>query len=547
MALVMSEIKTALISVYDKTWVTTLGRFLADEGVTIYASTGTLKELRKKKIKAIPISELTKSKEILGGRVKTLDFRLYAGILADPSKKRHQQALKALKGRSIGLVAVNFYPFDEKVKSSKINLKEALELIDIGGVSLVRAAAKNFENVVILVSPDDYKTFINEYKENNGTISRETRLKLAYKAFAVCAKYDEAIMNYFAELTTTKPAKPVVPTMPRTSEPTMSQTIDFKLKLKQHLRYGENPHQMGSLYEPSIGQALKFKLLQGRELSYNNIRDAGAAFRIASFPYELPYFACIIKHLTPCGAAQAESPLQAFVRAREADPVSAFGGIIGTNFPIDEELAREITKSFFEILVAPSVTLGALREFSKKKKMRIIEVSEEAFTTDRERIILINEGKNPPILTFVRTPFGYLVQNEDVYLPKPEELQVVSDTPLRAKYKSDLQFGVRLIRFIRSNSVIVIKDGAIVGVGAGQTNRVDATRLALEKAKKKCEDAVLVSDGFFPFADSVELAASAKIAVLAAPSGSIRDHEIIQRANELRVCLVFMPTRHFYH
>ncbi len=543
----MNEIKAAIISVYDKTWVTTLGRFLVEEGVTIYASTGTLKEMRKKKIKAEPITNLTKSKEILGGRVKTLDFRLYAGILADPSKKRHQEALKSAKAMPIGLVVANFYPFEEKVKPRKTTFSEAMDWVDIGGVSLVRAAAKNFENVVVLVDPEDYKDFIKEYRETQGNITKETRARLAYKAFSYCLKYDHAITDYFAESISTETGKSSILEHPKVKEARLSSTIELKLRAKINLRYGENPHQKAMLYEPSTGQTFSFRLIQGKELSYNNIQDAGVAFRIVAQEYENRYAACIVKHMTPCGVAIADTPINAFIKAREGDPVSAFGGIIGTNFPIDDDVASEITKSFFEVIVAPSVTLGALKEFSKKKKMRVIEVGEDAISIQCSAVENYNRGKSSPALGFAKTPFGYLVQEEDMKVPKPEELQVVSDIPLRAKYKPELYFGLRVIRFVRSNGVIVVNNLSVVGAGAGQTNRVDATRLALEKAGRRAEDAVLVSDGFFPFADSVELAASANVAVLAAPSGSIRDHEIIQRANELRVCLVFLPTRHFSH
>jgi len=544
----MNKITTALISVSDKTWITTLGRFLADEGVSIYATTNTLKELRKKKIKAEPVTKLTRAKEILGGRVKTLDFKLYAGILADVTKKRHQQALKEAHAKPINLLVVNFYPFHEKVKAGKTQVKEALEFIDIGGVSLVRAGAKNYKNVVVLVDPEDYKEFIREYKENNGIISEETRLKLAFKAFSYCAKYDQAIFNYFSELVGEE-RREVPAGLPtgKTRELSLSENLEIKLKAKEVLRYGENPHQRAVLYELSHSHALPYKILQGKEMSFNNFQDAGIAFKITALPYDKPYAACIVKHQCPCGVAIGDNQLDTFIRAKEGDPVSAFGGIIGVNFQVDEALAEEITKSFFEVIISPSFSLGALQVLAKKRKMRVVEIGEEAYAQRLELIKAYNDSKVAPPIAFVKSPFGVLAQEEDLKIVKAEELEVVSDVPLRAKYKDDVLFGLKVVKFVKSNGVVIVKNQMVVGIGAGQTSRVDATKLALDKAKGRTADSVLVSDGFFPFADSVEFAASEKVAVIVAPSGSIRDHEIVQRANDLGLCLVFVPFRQFYH
>ncbi len=545
----MVKIQNAVISVYNKKRITTLAQFLSENKIAIYASSGTLKELKKKNIKASPISKLTKAKEILGGRVKSIDYRLAAGILACPDKKREMSILKEIESKPIGLVVVNFYPFYEKVRPGKTALKDALELIDIGGVSLARAAAKNFENVVVLVDPEDYSIFIKVFKENDGEIPHSFRMHLATKAFAYCSKYDEAIFEYFSKTSGVE----IVPEEEKKEDkvkkkPTsMTKKLNLALVSERVLRYGENPHQQAVLYKPQNLQAFDYRILQGRELSYNNILDANTAFKLTAMPYSKPYVACVIKHTIPCGAAISDDPLDAIIKAREGDPISAFGGIVGTNFEIDETLAKEIAKGFVEVVVAPSFTLGAVQVFTRKRRLRLLEVDRKAY---EERVNLVssyNEGKAKADLAFVRTAFGLLVQEEDLKIAKPEEVEVVSDTPLRAKYKEDVYFGLRIIRFVKSNGVIVVKDGMLVGVGAGQTSRVAATKLAVEKAGKRANDAVLVSDGFFPFADSVEYAASGKIAVIAAPSGSIRDHEIIQKANELDVCLLFIPTRHFAH
>ncbi|OPX21287.1 MAG: bifunctional phosphoribosylaminoimidazolecarboxamide formyltransferase/IMP cyclohydrolase [Planctomycetales bacterium 4484_113] len=544
----MGEIKVALISVSDKTWVSILARFLEEEGVTVYASKGTQKALREKKIKAQPIEKLTRNRELLGGRLKTLDYRIFAGILGNTSRKRDREQLQEVKATPIDLVVANFYPFDEKVRRGKTKLETAQKLVDIGGVALVRAAAKNFRRVVVLVDPEDYKKFINEYRENEGRISSETRLRLAAKAFTYCQKYDEAIADYFRDLASSaEVASARAPEAKKRPSPALTDRLQIKLKVRSELRYGENPHQRARLYASSDDPPVPLQVLQGRQMSYNNFQDASAAFRICRMPYAHEKAACVLKHMNPCGAAIGDDTVDVIKRALAGDPLSAFGGIVGVNFVIDEAEAKELTRTFLEVVVAPKFTLAALREFSRKHKVRLVEVGAEAYQEQRDSILKYNEGKAAAPLSFVRTSFGYLVQEEDLRLLQPGDTEVVSDSPLRFHFKEDLTLGVTLVRFLKSNSIAIVKDLTLVGTGTGQPSRVGAVKLALSRAGKRAAGAVLVSDAFFPFADSVELAAGANIGAVAAPSGSIRDHEVIERANQLGICLVFLPTRHFYH
>ena len=539
----MGKIETAVISVFNKSWASTLGRFLAEEGANIYSSGGTLAELKAKKVPAKPIEKLTGGKEMLGGRVKTLHYQLYAGILADRGKKRHRRKLDKLGIAPIDLVAVNFYPFKEKVRK-RTRMETAQELIDIGGVTLVRAAAKNFPHVIVLVDPEDYKPFIQEYRDCEGDIPYELRLKYAKKALVYCREYDEAIEDYFtAALEREKRRKAGL------KKPALE--LEGRLKLTftrtRNLRYGENPHQRAALYTPSEGVTVPFKVLQGKEMSYNNFLDAGAVFRFCRLPYDKPCAACVVKHVNPCGAACDDDPVRAIQRAKEGDPISAYGGILGVSFEVGEAEAREIAKTFLEVVVAPKFSREATRLLAAKKKLRLLETGARALEAERKRVVAANEKKTETPLQFIRTPFGFLVQEENLQLMRPGDIEVVSDTPLRPQYKPDLAFGMKVIRFLKSNSVALFKDLMMVGAGTGQPNRVDAARIAIEKAGKRVSGSVLVSDGFFPFADSVELASKAGVDVLAAPGGSIRDHEVIARANALKLCLVFVPYRSFLH
>jgi phosphoribosylaminoimidazolecarboxamide formyltransferase/IMP cyclohydrolase len=539
----MGKPKTAVISVYNKSWVTTLGKFLAEEGVVIYSSGGTLAELKKKKVPAKPIEQLTGAKEILDGRVKTLQYGLYAGLLADRDNAKHKKTLGDIGVPPIDIVVVNFYPFTEKVRS-KTKMNDARELIDIGGVTLVRAAAKNFQHVIPIVDPDDYKAFAQAWKEHDGELPDALRLQYATKAFGYCREYDLAIEEYFKSAI--EAAKPAGERQePQNIE--MDSRIDLGLTRQRILRYGENPHQRAALYTSTQGVTLPFRVLHNKDLSYNNLQDAAAALRLCRMPYEKKHVACVIKHMNPCGAANEDNPIKAIQRAKEGDPVSAYGGILGVSFEVGIAEAKEISKTFLEVIIAPKFAPDAARELAAKKKLRLVETGEDAFQSERERILeAIESGRDVP-LRFASTPFGFLVQEEDLRALKPNEIEVVSDLPLRPPNKPDMMFGLTVIRFLKSNSIALFKDLTMVGAGMGQPSRVDATKIALDKAGKRASGAVMVSDGFFPFADSVELAHKAGVGMLVAPKGSIRDHEVIQRANDLKMCLVFVAQRHFLH
>lgn len=539
----MGKPKSAVISVYNKSWITTLGRFLATEGVAIFSSGGTLAELKKKKVPSKPIEHLTGAKEILDGRVKTLHYSLYAGLLADRENNKHKKTLDDIGVPPLDIVIVNFYPFIDKVKA-RTKMEDARELIDIGGVTLVRAAAKNFPHVVVLVDPDDYKDFTQAWKDTDGEIPFELRRKYALKAFAYCREYDQAIEDYFHAASTAEKEEGE-----RADAPTieLDSRIDMSFNRLRILRYGENPHQRAALYAPSPGNSVPFRVLHNKDLSYNNLQDASGALRICRMPYEKPHVACVIKHVNPCGMAIDDSPLKAIQRAKEGDPVSAYGGILGTSFEIGMPEAKEIAKTFLEVVVAPKFAPEAARELAAKKKLRLVEIGTDAFKAECDRVLeAVESGRDIP-LKFASSPFGFLVQEDDLRLTKSSDVEVVSDLPLRPAFKPDVLLGLTAIRFLKSNSIALFKDGMMVGAGMGQPSRVDATKIAIEKAGKRASGAVLVSDGFFPFADSIELANKAGIAVAVAPKGSIRDHEVIQRANDLKLCLVFVPERHFLH
>ena len=503
--------KRALISVYDKTGVVDFAKGLVELGWRIISTGGTARALKDAGVEVVDISQVTGFPEILDGRVKTLHPKVHGGILARRDIKEHMETLKKVGVETIDMVVVNLYPFRSVVERGG-SFEEIVENIDIGGPTLIRAAAKNFKDVIVVVDPGDYGSILSFLK--NGDVPLEERFKLARKAFYHTATYDAYISNYFHRID---------------QEGNVSFPFPEKLVLdlgpSKILRYGENPHQKGLFY----GEDPARFLIQGKELSYNNIMDADAAFSLC-MEFDEP--ACVIvKHTNPCGAAQGDEPLKdLFIKARECDPVSAFGGIIAFNREVDEETALEITKDFYEVVVAPGFSEEAKKAFSKKKDLRVLEVG----------------SWRPEPSFLIRSAFGgYLIQDPDSQLFSKLEV-VTREKPTDEDIKQ-LLFGYRIVKHVKSNAVVFVKDGRLLGVGAGQMSRVDSVKIAMEKSRESLDGSYLASDAFFPFPDSIELAAKAGVKGVIQPGGSLRDQEVIDACNKYGLFMVFTGMRHFKH
>lgn len=499
-------IKRALISVYDKSGVVDFARFLASRGIKIISTSGTARLLKDNGLEVIDVSDITGFKEILDGRVKTLHPTIMGGILA--RRKDQLEELSSLGIETIDLVAVNLYPFEE-VTEKGADLEEALENIDIGGVTLIRASAKNFVDVVVITDPSDYSIVMQEL-EDRGDVSYETRKSLAIKAFAVTSRYDSVISNYLDG----------------------SKTPQYFLvagKKFLDLRYGENPHQSASAYITRGNSILMANQIQGKELSYNNILDLDIAWNLVR-SFDKPCVG-IIKHNVPCGVAIDNDILSAFINAWQADPVSAFGSIIGVNRELNEELAKAMDPYFIECIICPSISDKALEILKHKKNLRIL--------------VHPNFYEPPKGLEIKGIQGGFLVQDWDV--EDVREFKLVTQTPLDESLRDDLIFAYKVVKFVKSNAIVVAKNGKTLGIGGGQPNRVDSVRLAISRAGKEAYGAVLASDGFFPFPDSVEEAGKAGIKAIIQPGGSIRDKESIDMADKFGIAMIFAGIRHFRH
>ncbi len=509
--------KRVLISVSDKTGLVEFAQELDVLGYTIISTGGTAKAIEEAGIPVTKVSEVTGFPEILEGRVKTLHPFIHAGILAK-GEKSHFDQLAELKIEPFDLVVVNLYPFRETVAKPDVSLEEAIENIDIGGPSMVRAAAKNYGRVAVVVNPEEYPAIIAQLKEK-GEIDLATRQALALQAFTHTAFYDMAISQYLSKI-----VKP-------DSFPDAWFMGGEKL---QELRYGENPHQKAAFYgfpgnvEGTVAGAQQ---LQGKELSYNNLVDVQAAWAIAS-EFAEPAVA-IIKHTNPCGTALGVDLCQAYQRAFAADPVSAFGGIIGLNQRVDKETAQEIVKTFMEAVIAPSFEPDALEILSSKKNLRLLAMGEQK-PQDQPYWVEPVSG-------------GFLVQEWDVAQLDIEQFEVVTEKKPDQATLEELAFAWKVVKHVKSNAIVLTKDKATLGVGAGQMNRVGAAAIALEQAKEQTQGSVLASDAFFPFADTVELAAKNGVKAIIQPGGSIRDQESIDKANEYGIAMVFTGRRHFKH
>jgi phosphoribosylaminoimidazolecarboxamide formyltransferase/IMP cyclohydrolase len=508
----------ALLSVSDKTGLAELGRVLAELGWTLLASGGTAHILRDANLTVIDVAQMTGTPEMLGGRVKTLHPKIHAGILARATEADLKE-LAENNIRPIDLVVCNLYPFQETVAKPNVPLAEAVELIDIGGVTLLRGAAKNFERVVVICDPRDYEPIIAELRAH-GTVSTETRQRLAIKAFAHTRDYDSAVESYLRVTQTEAP------------DPTLQlpDTLTLSLAKAQEMRYGENPHQVAGLYAQTGFGPLGGELLQGKPLSYNNLLDLDAAWS-AALSFEEPTIV-IVKHLSPCGIASAERLAAAFPAALTADPVSAFGGVIAANRPIDCATAKEMRELFVEAIVSPGFSDDALECFAQHKPgCRLVRVAQPVDAA----------------WTLRSVAGGLLVQSVDRGDPPEAEWRVVSQRQPTDGELTTLHFAWQACRHVKSNAIVLARDTATVGIGGGLPSRVDAVKLAVAKAGERARGAVMASDAFFPFPDGVEVAAEAGVTAVVQPGGSVRDEAVIATADSLGLAMLFTGVRHFRH
>lgn len=527
----------AVVSVSDAAGLEELGKALAEMGAAIYATGGTKAKLQAAGVDAHSVSDLTGFPEILGGRVKTLHPGVLSGVLARRDDPAHMAQLQEHGLQTVDLVAVNLYPFAATIQREGVTLPEAVEQIDIGGPTMIRAAAKNFSGVVVLIDPADYGAVLSEWRER-GEVSQETRQRLAAKAFRHVSDYDNVIADYLGKehATVEQPAAK--------DAGAFASNITLRLTQAQALRYGENPHQSAALYRddlPVAGATLVGSLqqLKGPELSYNNLLDADAALSIVR-DYAMPAVA-IIKHAGPCGIATgaSEDALPAvFERALASDPVSAFGGIVGVNRSVDGALAEVIAKMRFDLLVAPGFSDEAVDLLARRKNLRILTVPDP----DGPRRDDAFESQ----LAFRQISGGFLVQSRDSV---HEELVMEAVTQRHPTLEeiADLTFAWRAVKHVKSNAIVLARNMATVGIGGGQPNRVDSVRIAVKRAGERSQGAVLASDAYFPFADGVQAAAQAGITAIIQPGGSVNDAQSVEAADAAGIAMVFTHRRHFKH
>lgn len=504
--------KRALISVSDKTNIVEFAKGLEKHGFEVISTGGTYTHLKNNGVSCISIEDVTHFPEILEGRVKTLHPKIHGGLLSKRGNELHNKHVAENNIEYIDLVCVNLYPFEATVKKEGVSEEEIIENIDIGGPSMLRSAAKNFNDVAVVTDINDYAKILEELEK--GGISYETRRALAIKVFNTTASYDAAIANYFNKKDNLVPEK-----------------LTLSYKLQDSLRYGENPHQKAYHYVQDNNESYALQnaeQLHGKEMSYNNIQDASAALDILS---EFDEITCVaVKHMNPCGVATGSSVFEAYSRAYEADPVSIFGGIVAVNGKVDKETAEKMHSIFLEIILATDYDEEALEILTKKKNLRIYKLSEK--NNNHEQQIKSVRG-------------GILVQDFNDKLA--DEYESVTEKKVDENQQRDIEFGLKVVKHVKSNAIVVVKDGQTLGIGAGQMNRVGSCKIALEQAGEKAKGAVLASDAFFPMRDSADIAADYGIAAIVQPGGSIRDQESIDACNEKGVAMVFSKIRHFKH
>jgi phosphoribosylaminoimidazolecarboxamide formyltransferase/IMP cyclohydrolase len=518
-------IRRALLSVTDKTGLVEFAQSLAGFGVELVSTGGTARALREGGLAVKEISDLTGFPEMLDGRVKTLHPRVHGGLLYIRGNKEHEAAVAAHGIVPIDMVVVNLYAFEKTAAQPGVAFGHLIENIDIGGPSMVRSAAKNFEDVAIVTRVSDYPALMEELKSAQGALSRETRWRLARLAFATTAAYDTAIANTLDRIAEA-PEPDAAATQETANLPT---TLRINLPLAQSLRYGENPHQRAALYADGSGLGIAgARQLQGKELSFNNLVDLDACWELAQ-EFDEPAV-IIVKHTNPCGAATGETILDAYRKALACDPVSAYGGVIGINRAVDADAAAEIAKLFVEAIAAPAFTAEARERFAAKKNLRLVEVHAA-----------------PPRPVVKHISGGLLMQDADTGRIAESELKVVTWRPPTAEELRSLLFAWRVCKHVKSNAIVYARDGQTIGVGAGQMSRVDAARFGAMKAALPLEGCVAASDAFFPFPDGLEAVAAAGATAVIQPGGSVRDEEVIAAADKLGMAMVFTGIRHFRH
>lgn len=522
----MSRIQRALISVSDKTGIAEFASALHALGVEILSTGGTARLLTEAGIPVIEVSDYTGFPEMLDGRVKTLHPKIHGGILGQRHLPEHVRTMAEHEIGNIDLVCVNLYPFEATIARSGCTLDEAIENIDIGGPSMLRAAAKNWRHVTVVTRQADYAVLIDELNASQGSLSDSTRFTLSSRAFAHTAAYDGAVTNYLTSLMSLEPAE---------SQP-FPDTLNAQWVKVQDMRYGENPHQAAAFYrdlDPAPGSIAHYHQLQGKELSYNNIADADTAWEAVK-TFDQP--ACVIvKHANPCGIAVAGSPLDAYRLAFATDSTSAFGGIIAFNCEVDAATVEAVTGQFLEVLIAPSFDADARKLIATKKNVRVLEVP------------LLRDANH---FDLKRVGGGLLVQTPDTLITDEADLQLASERAPTNQELRDLLFAWKVVKYVKSNAVVFCKNGQTLGIGAGQMSRVDATRIATRKAEDAAlalSGAVAASDAFFPFRDGIDVIAAQGIRAIIHPGGSIRDDEIIAAANEHGLAMLFTGVRHFRH
>ena len=507
--------KRALISVWNKKDIVELSNFLIKNDFEIISTGGTKKKLVENGINVTSISEITGADEMMDGRVKTLHPKIFGGILADTNNSSHMDDLSRIGSKAIDLIIVNLYPFEE-MSSKDIAFSKLIEYIDIGGPSMLRAAAKNYNSVITLCNPDLYTDFMIEYSKNNGDIDLETRKKYASQVFLETSKYDSLIYNQFSKIDDLD---------------SLPQSININLNKSFNLRYGENPDQKASFYTDRTSSC--WKQLSGKKLSYNNFFDMESAISIVKeFDNTC---CCIIKHANPCGFAIGASLSEAFKKAVSCDPVSYFGGIVAFNKKIDLDVAKELIKPFLECIICPDIDNEALEILKMKKNLRIIVYNQDFNFNDK---------------TIRSVMGGILSQTLSSNIANEESWKIVTDIKPDKKHIEAMKLGWKIVKYVKSNAIVVANEHQILGVGAGQMSRVDSVKIAVQKMKENnfsVDNAILASDAFFPFPDSIEIANSFGIKHFIQTGGSIKDQDVINKANKLKVSMIFTNQRLFFH
>ena len=524
----MKPIRRVLLSVTDKSGIVEFARVLAHYGAELVSTGGTARTLRDAGLAVLDISELTGFPEMLDGRVKTLHPKVHGGILHIRANPEHQKAVAEHGIEPIDMVVVNLYAFEATLHKPGVHFAEVIENIDIGGPSMVRSAAKNFEDVAVVTSVADYAELTEELQANQGKLSRATRWRLAQKAFALTAAYDLAIANALESLPAVPPGATELVAANIGEEP-LPATLRLSYPQAMPLRYGENPHQRAALYSNGSGTGIAgLRQLQGKELSYNNLVDLDACWELAQ-EFSEPAVA-IIKHTNPCGAATAATIVEAYEKALACDPVSAFGAVIGINRQVDGDAAAEIVKLFVEAIVAPSFSDKAKKILSAKKNLRLVEVKPAA---------------SAPTMKYISG--GMLIQDADRGHVEARELKIVTRRAPTKEEFAALLFAWRVCKHVKSNAIVYARDGQTLGIGAGQMSRVDAAKFGAMKAALPLVGSVAASDAFFPFPDGLEVVVGAGATAVIQPGGSVRDSEVIAAADNLNTAMVFTGMRHFRH